>query len=324
MKYYYVVLGSDWDLYRSSYSDLYSSEDGIYIAGLSFLYDTKVSKYLNSAIIRIKKIPLGWLLLLPLYQRLKHIEKPICFVLFSNWVEYDYSLRLLKHIKKRFPNSRFVWFMQDLIDTHPRIKSRINQSIRDFDITLSFDLSDCEKYKLVYHPLVFSSININQEDLPNSDIYFLGKAKNRLPEILKSYEILKSKGLKTDFYLVGVPQEQQIYPEEIHYIKGMSYLDNLKHLCGCKCALEIMQKGGSGYTQRVCEVLYFNKKIISNNQCLKDAPFYSDANMCIIDESCNIDDAFIENIRDLSLVNYNYREELSPIRLLEFIDYKLV
>ncbi|MDE6020546.1 MAG: hypothetical protein K2H01_06095, partial [Ruminococcus sp.] len=289
MEYYYVVLGSEWDLYKMSYSDIASSEKATYYAGLSSIYGNKLAKYLNSVLIRVTGIPIGRYLLKPLYRKLKRIKSPICFILFGNWVEYEVSIKYLDHLKILFPNSRYVWFMQDLVDTHPRIKSRINQLIHKFNLVLSFDYSDCKKYNLIYYPLVFSSVELNQGDIKDCDVYFLGKAKNRLPEIIKTYEFLKSKGLKVDFYLVGVPKEQQVYADQIHYIKGMSYIDNLRHIKGCKCALEIMQKGGSGYTQRVSEILFFNKMIITNNQYLKQAPFYDSSNMNIIDDSFSID-----------------------------------
>lgn len=323
MKYYYVVLGSEWDLYKISYSDINSSQKGMYFAGLSSILGNKTAKYLNSALIRMRGIPIGRYLLKPLYRTLKRIESPICFILFGNWVEYEVSIKFLDHLKRLFPNSRFVWFMQDLVDTHPRIKSRMNQLIPKFNLILSFDYSDCKNYDLVYYPLVFSSLGNFHQELQDCDVYFLGKAKNRLPEIIKTYKYLKSKGLKLDFYLVGVPKGQQVYPEEIHYVEGMSYIDNLKHIKGCKCALEIMQKGGSGYTQRVCEVLYFNKKLITNNKCLKEASFFDPAHMYVLDDSFKIEEHFIADIKDITNINYDYREKLSPLRLLEFIDSKL-
>lgn len=323
MKYYYVVLGSDGELYRTSFSDLESYENGTYIGGLSAFYGEKTAKYINSALIRIKNIPFGRYLLDPLFRKLKQIKNPICFVLMGNWVEYEISLKYLEYTKRKFPEARYVWFLSDIIESRQRIKSHIKTLLSKFDLILSFDYSDCKTYKLIYHPLVFSSIELNQYDLPVSDVYFLGKAKNRLPEIIRSYEYLKSKGLKVDFYLVGVPEEQKIYSNEIHYINGMSYIENLRHISGCKCALEIMQKGGSGYTQRVCEILYFNKKIITNNQYLKNAPFYDPTNMHVFDDSFKIDDSFIDRIKENTKINYNYREKLSPMRLLEFIDSTL-
>lgn len=324
MKYFYVVLGSDWDLYKTSYADVSQYSNGIYVDGLSSLYGKKLGKLFNSVIIRINKIPFGYLFLTPLFRKLKKIKNPICFVLFGNWVEYDFSLKFLEKAKKLFPNAKFVWFMQDLVDTHPRIRTKINDITRKFDLVLSFDYSDCKRYNLTYHPLVFSSVKLNQENIPYSDVYFLGKAKNRLPEIIKTYEFFKSKDLKVDFYLVGVPKEKQLYPEEIHYIDGMSYMENLRHISGCKCALEIMQKGGTGYTQRVSEILYFNTKIITNNQYLKKAPFYDEENMLVIDDLFNINESFISHIKDSKLIDYQYSEKLSPLRLLEFIDSKLV
>lgn len=324
MKYHYVILGSEWDVYKTVFSDLELNDDVLYVPGLSFLYGVKLARYINSIIIRINRVPLGKLFIRPLSKKLLSITKPICFVLFGNWVEYEFSVNFLENLKQLFPNARFVWFMQDIVESHPRIKSNIIETLKKFDLTLSYDFLDCKQYNLIYYPTGFSSIEINDSDVPHTDIYFLGKVKNRLAEIIKSFEFFKSKGLKTDFYLVGVPKCEQVYADEIHYIDGMSYLENLRHVKGCQCVLEIMQKGGSGYTLRTNEAVYFNKRIISNNQYLRYAPFYDEANICVVDESFTVNTNFIENIKTADAVNYNYRHNLSPLRLIEFIDSKLV
>lgn len=323
MKYYYVVLASEWDLYKISYSDIDKCKDAEYIAGLSSIYGVRLAKYLNSVIIRIN-IPFGWILLLPLYWRLRKIKRPICFIFFGNWVEYEISLGFMNMAKKMFSNSRYVWFLQDLVNTHPRVKNRMPDFMNNFDLTLSFDYKDCQIYNMLYHPLVFSSLNLTDSVLPKSDVYFLGKAKNRISEIIKAYEYLKSKGLKADFYLVDVPSEKQIYKGEIHYIKGMSYMENLKHVCGSKCVLEIMQKGGTGFTLRVNEVLYFNKKLITNNRYLLNAPFYDNNNMSVIDDTLTFNDSFVDRIKQNAPTDYNYKEKLSPLKLLQFVEYKLL
>lgn len=323
MKYYYVVLGSEWDVYRTIYSDLDSNESALYVPGLTSLYGKKLARYLNSVIIRIKKIPLGRFLIYPLYIKLKRITKPLCFIFFGNWVEYEVSLCFMEYLRKLFPHSRYVWFMQDIVETHPRIKACFTALYKKFDIILSYDFQDCKRYGLIYYPTGFSSILIDEKGLPTSDIYFIGKAKNRLKEIIKSFESFRNMGLKTDFNLVGVPEHQQVYPEEIHYIKGMSYLENLKHLKGSRCVLEIMQEGGSGFTLRINEALYFNKKIISNNKWLKNAPFYDKDNIIILNDELEMEDSFLEKIKNSKPIDYKYKEKLSPLRLLEFIDSKL-
>lgn len=104
---------------------------------------------------------------------------------------------------------------------------------------------------------------------------FLGKSKNRLAEIIGCFEQLWRYNVDTDLWLVGVKPEEQVYKDKIHYVSSMAYLENLQHVLHCNCELEIMQAGGFGYTQRMCEVISLDKKLITNNRTVHEAPFYN-------------------------------------------------
>lgn len=62
-------------------------------------------------------------------------------------------------------------------------------------------------YGWVYYPLVYSEVHIeDNNDIPESDVYFVGKAKDRLSEIISFFEKCDAAGLKCDFHIVGVPK----------------------------------------------------------------------------------------------------------------------
>ena len=103
----------------------------------------------------------------------------------------------------------------------------------------------------------------------------------------------------------------------------MDYGDNLQHVIHTKCLLEIMQKGQIGYTQRAVEAVCLGKKLLTNNPIIKDAPFYKQEFISQFEKSGDIDIAFINNIPDSELIDYQYKEKLSPIELLDFIDERL-
>lgn len=99
----------------------------------------------------------------------------------------------------------------------------------------------------------------------------------------------------------------------------MSYIDNLKHIVKTNCVLEIMQHGGHGYTQRVGEVIIYDKKLITNNSEIKSAPFYNSTSILVLNNIDDIDSnlAFFDNFD--RKVNFYNKQDISPIRLLEFI-----
>jgi hypothetical protein len=323
--YNFVIFGSDWDLYKSSYSDVIKLKNVRYISN-PYYFRSSISKLLyrihwSPIINKFFKLPFKWIWNTGYYKFDFDDDKPICFLFFSNWCEYE-KHGLLTSLKKSYPHSKFVCYFQDLIELKSEID--INNIKNTYDLVISFDQRESKMYDLYYHQLVFSNCFPKEEkNSLSSDIYFLGKAKNRLPEIIKTFEYLKELNLKCNFYLVDVNPCDQIYPGEINYIDNMSYMENLKHVASAKCLLEIMQRGGHGYTQRMCEAIAFDKKIITNNPEIKYAPFYDKTNILFInDPKCiKYESLFFENFdRD---ADHLFKSNLSPLRLLEFISSNL-
>lgn len=320
--YNFVIFGSDWDLYKISYSDLEAVGIVRYIS-TPYEYRSKISKFLYQ---------LHWAYSINKYIYLPYKcvwnsgyfindfqnDNPICFVFFASSCKYEKD-GLVKYLRDSYPDCKMVCFFQDLI--HLQQNLDINHIKKTFDLVLSFDQAECQKYELVYHQLVFSKYPIKlTPEIQECDVYFLGKAKNRLNEIINVYEFLRSKNLKCKFYLVGVEKEKQIYTDEINYIDSMSYIENLQHVVSSKCLLEIMQKNGTGYTQRMCEAIAYDKRILTNNKEVVTASFYNENYISVFSDSTDIDISFL---KESEIVDYNFKEQLSPRELLSFIENKL-
>ena len=328
MKYKYVVLGVENDLYKFSYSDLKKIDWAIYIPGMysnlsklgQFLFRFHTWKKLNN----IVSLPFISVWNKYLLEHIPfHKEENVCFILQAPWVEYENQLHLSNYLRTNYKNSRIVWFISDLIATRSMREGGplpMAELRTKYDLILSFDHNDCKRYGLTYHPLVFSSYEGDIQEMPYSDVYFLGKAKNRQKEIIKVYELLKSYGLRCDFHIVGVPLNEQVYKDEIDYDPHISYLDNLQHVLHTKCLLEIMQKDGTGFTQRGCEAVCLNKRLLTNNTNIREAPFYNSAYISDFVDVEDIDAGFIKDIPNDCTVDYRYKDNFSPIKLLKFID----
>lgn len=328
--YNFVILGSDWDLYLYSYSELYKYDNIKYISSakesLGFLYPL-YKLHCSSSINNRIKLPLKQFWNRLLFRDDFYAKRPICFVCFGYWAKLMLEHDLADYLRKRYSNSRIIWFAQDLMDNQRELytsrKIDINAARSKFDIIISFDQNDCKKYNFEYHPLVFSKFEYDLVSMPYYDVYFLGKDKNRLELIIQTYDILEKKGLKLKFYIVDCKDDQKIERKGIEYISGMSYLDNLQHVLHSKCVLEIMQEGGHGFTQRCAEILGFNKKLLTNNPEIMTAPFYNQAYISYFENPAEIDIDFISKIQANELVDYNYTEKLSPVNLIQFIEEKL-
>ena len=245
------------------------------------------------------------------------IQRPLCFLFFACQRELLEN-GVVAYMRKKYPDAKFVCYYQDLAAL-PHMYN-VDEVRSLFDLMLSFDLNDCTQYGLTYYPLVYSSVPKAelQSDLPESDVYFAGKAKNRLPEILSVYKKLRDAGLKCDFHIAEVAPHDQKYRGEIDYSEYVPYRENLKHVYKTKCLLEIMQQRGSGYTLRVCEAIALGRKLLSNNQNLITAPFYRPEHISVFREMGDLDIGFIDS--GPTEVTYHYLEQLSPINLLGFIE----
>ena len=319
----FVVLGSDNDFYKISYRNIANTNKTRYISTnidtdnkiLNFLYKLHCSQTIEN----ILKLPFKSVWNKHYFKNTFNNNDPICFVFTGNHISklrYGFD----KYLRKIYPNCKLVIFYQDLIT---RRRNSLFEKYRDrFDLVLSFDQKDARDYGLVYYPLVYTPEEYETEgELPRSDVFFVGKAKNRLDEILTAYEKLSEAGLNCDFHIVNVPEADRKYADKINYCSQMSYTENLKHIKATSCLLEIMQKGGHGYTLRACEAITYGKRMITNNPEIINAPFYRPELISVFENTADIDVDFVKNGE--FKVDYNYKEELSPLKMFEFVENKL-
>lgn len=316
-KYNYVIFGTNMDLYTISYSDLERASnaryltEGIYTKNplLKVLYKIHTSQRINTKI----NLPFK-----SLWNKMAYIndfedDKPICYVFFAGiyWLSKEY----IAFLRKQQPTCRIVIFYQDLIKTHMQLFDETRKLV---DMIVSFDLGDAEKYGVFYHPLVYSHYDKIKDRGYRSDVYFVGKAKDRFDLIISVYEKLKEFGLVCDFHITGVPKEKQKYSDEIDYCNQMGYEENLSHILGTKCILEIMQGGGIGFTLRYAEALMYDKKMITNNPEIKNAKFFSKEKILTINNQNDIKEEFVRNIG--LEISYECKDQLSPKAFIEFLD----
>ncbi|WP_026835443.1 hypothetical protein [Eubacterium xylanophilum] len=329
MKYNYVVFGSDDPYYVLGYDELNHRNDSQYLDTLFCQRKLKKTMRVLRKIHmtpRIKKyIELPWKYIWNkrLYSNCFDNGKPICFLFFSAGEFTDHiPYGFVEYLKKEYPDSKYAVFYQDLVGSNKRTVS-FDMFREKMDLLISFDYHDCKKYKMLYHPLVYSDIAGKIKELDEkSDIYFCGAEKNRLTEILEAYEFFNELGLKCDFNIITTNEE--LLKEQmsgIHYCRKFSYFENLRHIKSCNTMLEIMQKGGTGFTIRALECIAFNKKLITNNSYIKEAHFYNTNNIILYDQNKKAE-FYIEFIKHKAS-SYEYMETVLPYELLQFIDDNL-
>ena len=97
-------------------------------------------------------------------------------------------------------------------------------------------------------------------------------------ELEKIKENLEKANYKCLFIIPGVTQKE-----------GISYDENLQIIKRSKCIIDIYQKHQLGLTRRPLEALFYNKKLITNNQDIVNYDFYNPNNIYILKQINIID-----------------------------------
>lgn len=63
----------------------------------------------------------------------------------------------------------------------------------------------------------------------------------------------------------------------------LGYYDYLKMVGTSRAILDIAQQKQDGYSMRVMEAIFFNKKLVTTNTAVKQSVFYDENNIFIVD-----------------------------------------
>lgn len=312
----YIIYSTKEDYYKVIYRDVTENENVEFIVSpvcdrsmlLRFLYKLMMSPKLAFLFKMFRR------LLNPLYDRTFNNEERNIYLFFYGrleWVNYG----LLDYLKRNHPDCLTVCYFQDLI---AKKKVDISKVKSQFDLVLNYDEEEAEKYSLMYAPTPFSFVKQSNMSQTDTDVYFVGQAKERLCEIYDMFNLLSSNGFKCDFYIAGVLEDKQIHKDGLHFIeKKFSYLENLEKVSHCKIALELMQFGAVGYTLRTWEAIAYNKVLLTNNTSLKNSKLAEKYNILTFEK---IDNDVIDQLKTFKRKKYTYKNEFSPINLLKKID----
>lgn len=320
-KYNYIIAGGS-GFYLSAYRDLFELDNVSYHRGYANQTHTKFVNYLlrldfNLTLNKYMKTPLRWITYPLMYPHEFKNHKPECYIFFENQFAVI-NTGYLEYLRKTKPGVKLVLYMQDIVQSLPYYD--IADYKKRFDLVLSYDKGDCEKYGLVYYPTPYSCIQ--DSSLGNSkdiDVFFCGAAKNRYETILNIYNECTKKGLKCLFYITGISDDKVIKRDGIVYNTPISYEENVTFVKRSKCILEIMQKNADGYTPRLWEALFYGDHLLTNNQSIRQSEYFKPQSIHFLPE--------VENIREWidSYVDVDAKliQSKSPISMLKEIDRAL-
>lgn len=326
VQYHYVVLNypdtKGWKMdnpdgyYSICVEDLYNKEN---ITVVNYPLDGKplLLKFLFRFFLTLRsRCRDNWLirtiakLFYPLYLPICKKKSNYCFVFISD----VWDIQFLRYLKETFPESRIVIALRDLVRTKWFYKELVESNLVDY--WMSYDRGDCEEYGMSYFSEFESKIELkNNSNVPSSDVFFTGRAKQRLPKLIECYDYLSSLGLKCLFIILDAPEDQKQEREGIVYTNQyMSYRRMLEYSIRSKCLLDINQEGATGYTSRFLEAVIYNKLLITNTRGIEEHPLYDSR---YIKEFRMITEVDLTFFKGKENIKYNYNNEFSPMNFIK-------
>lgn len=170
-----------------------------------------------------------------------------------------------KWIRKQFPQIRIVYWYWNPVNkkSDPKLTK-----IKDLELW-SFDEADCKKYQMKKNIQYYYKTDVALKEPWIYDIYFAGHDKGRKVFIEKLVKDFEHCGLKSCIQIV----------EEGKWIPYSVIQSNISR---SRAVLDVSQSGQSGYTLRVLEALFFEKKLITTNKSIMSEEFYRKENVYIV------------------------------------------
>ena len=216
-----------------------------------------------------------------------YLNQDVQFIVFDACRPYHRLKRRLKKAKLR----PIIYYWNPVPD-----KNKIKELKADFSV-FSYSSNDAKKYCINYNPTFFIDFPL---DLTQTIIYdgiFIGKNKGRLPKLERVYKLLD----KPFFYVIRDGSETS---NVISLQSGvMDYGDYLKIFARSKVIIEILYADNADFTLRTMEALFYQKKLITNNKLIVNAPFYNKNNILVLKDDCSKED--INSFLALPFVPYS-------------------
>ena len=186
--------------------------------------------------------------------------------------------------------SKFLWLWDSV---HNKTEKRFLKYLKKHYEVYTFDYNDSQDYKLNYKNTVGYLPELKQEikkeDKQTTDIYFVGIDRGRYEILNYLYESFSKLGLICDFNVLkdeNSPKKEKT----LKFVNGrVDSLENIRRIYNSRAVLDIPVDGQNGLTQRVLEALFLNRKVITNNESIKNEMLYRTENIFILNHK-NLED----------------------------------
>lgn len=231
------------------------------------------------------------------YKMLYLVRSPLCAVFWGEWKEhvkkarmavifdYGYQTGMETYIKKVNPSCEVYLFCWNKID-----KAHCNYKNFQFkDRIFSTDPGDCRNFGFQYNHMFYPKV-VRQPAGKVNRLFFVGADKGRAGYLSAIGKLMQKCGIESDLRILQ-ERKSGIRAKSAAVLSGsnvtmiehpMIYSEYLRKMSECGILLEIVQEGQSALTMRTLESVFFQKKLITNNQDIITYDFYSDNNIFVL------------------------------------------
>ncbi|MFU0447528.1 lipopolysaccharide biosynthesis protein [Pseudocitrobacter faecalis] len=220
------------------------------------------------------------------FKRLKFVKKILANLFISRYfpklTPEDVIIYNDSHVLKRL-NPEIIEAIncqRILLLRNPVSADFIKEMKTRFEKIYGFEEIICQQNNISYIPQFFP-IGFNGRDvginswnpIRHRRCYFIGKDKGRFAVVNALAEQLRNYGCNLNFQIVRDNTSQVV--SQLYCDENITYEQNLVNARETDCIVDITQDGQTGWTLRVIEAIYFNKKLITNNISLLKSDIYS-------------------------------------------------
>jgi len=324
-----VVVGGRFDYIKQAYSHLADIGEIIYFDNESYSRKVSLKERLKVAIInrffnkdQLSVVKKNYIEYFPI-DKLRKKDK-ILFILYEmNLMSTDFEA--IRIIKRNYPNSKFVLFLSNTIGSVRQKATRdILSNRKIYDLIYTFNANDAEKYEFeTFRGGVFpcESPNYVVRSDYTSDVFFIGKEKGRLMQLIKFVNQLNEQQIKCKFFIFADNPESigiditELPTDIILSQNYIPYSEVIKYTVNTKCIFEYSVSETP--TLRYSEAIAFGKKLLSNAGNLKEHPLYNPQQFMVYNDETPVSD-IIEFIN--SPLNETDKVPCSSISAQSFIN----
>lgn len=246
--------------------------DYVYKEGID--YTKGVLKFLRKFSLPLTKLFYGnW------YKKLNEYSSIVVFD-----VCFDADKTLLYNISKKASKADKYFYSWNIVKNEVKYQKMRETVDKAGFKYFCYDHGNCEKYNMHFNTIMYDKNSVLPSVASEYDTLFLGFLKDRKDKLLSLYNTLKTAGTNAKFVITAMRNEtiNETLPFE-YSTSYIAYYDYLDMLSKSRAILDISQKGQDGYSMRVMEAIFYDKKLITTNEAVRNSSFYDENNVLIID-----------------------------------------